>query len=71
MPGENSGRLDERNRERVRLYIARNPGATQAACARSLGLSANAVNRHVKALAEAAGCRPRHYPAQAARKETP
>ena len=62
MPGENSRRLGERNRERVRLYIARNPGATQAACGRSLGLSANAVNRHVKALAEADGVGPRDYP---------
>lgn len=57
MPGQNSTRLGQRNRERVRLYFARNPGARQAACARSLGLSAVAVNRHIKALVQAANLR--------------
>lgn len=62
MPGENSRRLGETNRERVRIYFAANPGARQIACARSLGLSANAVNSHVRALAKAAGVKPRDYP---------
>lgn len=70
MPGQNSTRLGQKNRERVRLYLTRNPGAKQIACARSLGLSANAVNSHVRALAQASGVNPRHF-AKPSREKMP
>lgn len=62
MMGDNSRRKGTANRERVRLFFEVRPGARQIACARALGLSANAVNVHVKALAKAAGVKPRAYP---------
>lgn len=36
-----------KNRERVRDYLARHLGATNVECSRALGLSAEAVGRHV------------------------
>ena len=70
MPGKNSAQMGATNRLYVRLYFEAHPDAGQIDCANALSLSPNAVSRHVKALAKAAGCRPRQYPAQAARKET-
>ena len=43
-PGEEIGRI---NRERVRDYMRDHIGATKQECGRALGLSAEAVGRHV------------------------
>ena len=42
----------ERNRAAVRSWLAAHLGGTQQECARDLGLSSMAVNRHVKAIRE-------------------
>ena len=42
--------LGEENREAVRQFFADHLCCTQAECAKALGLSAMAVNRHVRAI---------------------
>jgi len=46
-PGEEIGRI---NRERVREYMRDNIGATNRECGKALGLSGDAVGRHVAKL---------------------
>lgn len=43
-----------RNRERVRQFFADKPSASRAECSKQLGLSIEAIGRHLAALAKAA-----------------
>jgi predicted transcriptional regulator len=47
LPGE---KLGHKNREAVRWFFVTHPGCSQIDCAKALGLSVVAVNRHVKRL---------------------